>query len=571
MASATRTAYRFTDFTLDLDYGSVERAGTVRDLRPKTLEVLRVLVEHAGRLVTKDELMAAVWPRIFVTEDSLTRCISEARAALRDDAQTIIKTVPRRGYIFTSRVIAEGSDAGGSVLPSTATVDGDPGPTPTPAPARRSQRRWVIAAVMIALIALIGGLLLRPSSHLATAGRPSIAVLPFQTIGGGQEHVADGISEDLTTSLSKFGELLVIADSSSATYKGKSIGTGEVGRELGVRYVVQGSVRSDAERIRISVQLIEAATGISLWGQHYDRETVAIFAIQDDVTQKIAGTLVAHLSQAELQRAQSKAPRTLAAYDHYLQGRAAIKHVYRQPNRGETIAAARALFEKSLAVDPRYAPAVQALAFTYALAYLEPAASEPIRLEYDQQDTIDRAFVLAQRAIDLDANLAEAHATLGWILHWLYRRSESIAEFERAFDLNPNLADGRFALVLTHNGRAEEGIAYMKRIMRLDPFHTPVYFTWLGNAYYLNGSYKDAFEHLMAASSRLPGHRPTKVWLAAAAARIGEAGVAQQAVTDVVKAQPGFTIGKWLSLLKLASAADADNLAEGMRKAGFPQ
>jgi tetratricopeptide (TPR) repeat protein len=222
-------------------------------------------------------------------------------------------------------------------------------------------------------------------------------------------------------------------------------------------------------------------------------------------------------------------------------------------------------------VDPRYAPAVQELAFTYVLAYLEPAASEPIRREYDQHDTIDRALVLAQRAIDLDANLAEAHATLGWTLHWLYRRSESIAEFERAFDLNPNLADGRFSLVLTHNGRAEEGIAYMKRIMRLDPFHTPVYFTWLGNAYYLKGSYKDAFEHLMAASSRLPGHRPTKVWLAAAAARIGEVGVAQQAVTDVVTAQPGFTIGKWLGLLKLANAADADNLAEGMSKAGFPR
>ena len=571
MASATRTTYRFADFTLDLDYGSVERAGTVRDLRPKTLKVLRVLVEHAGRLVTKDELMAAVWPRISVTEDSLTRCISEARAALHDDAQTVIKTVPRRGYIFTPRVIANGADAGGSVLPGTAIADGDPGPTPTLAPARQSQRSWLIAAVMIALIALVGGLLLRPSPLPATAGRPSIAVLPFQTIGGGQEHVADGISEDLTTSLSKFGELLVIADSSSATYKGKSIDTREIGRELGVRYVVQGSVRSDAERIRISVQLIEAATGFRLWGQHYDRETVTIFAIQDDVTQKIAGTLVAHLSQAELQRAQSKAPSMLAAYDHYLQGRAAIKHVYRQPNRGETIAAARALFEKSLAVDPRYAPAVQALAFTYALAYLEPAASEPIRREYDQQDTIDRALVLAQRAIDLDANLAEAHATLGWILHWLYRRSESIAEFERAFDLNPNLADGRFALVLTHNGHAEEGIAYMKRIMRLDPFHTPVYFTWLGNGYYLKGSYKDAFEHLMAASSRLPGHRPTKVWLAAAAARVGEASVAQQAVTDVVTAQPDFTIGKWLSLLKLASAADADNLAEGMRKAGFPQ
>jgi adenylate cyclase len=374
MASATRTAYRFADFTLDLDYGSVERAGTVRQLRPKTLEVLRMLVEHAGRLVTKDELLAAVWPRIVVTEDSLTRCISEARAALHDDAQTIIKTVPRRGYIFTPSVIAEASVAGGNVLSGTAIADGDPRPTPILGPAQRSQRRWPIAAAMIALIAAAGGLMLWQSPRPATAGRPSIAVLPFQTIGGGQEHVADGLSEDLTTSLSKFGELLVIADSSSATYKGKSIDTREVGRELGVRYVVQGNIRSDAERIRISVQLIEAATRIRIWGQHYDRETVAIFAIQDDVTQKIAGTLVAQLSQAELQRAQSKAPSALATYDYYLQGRAAIKHVYRQPNRGETIAAARALFEKSLAVDPRYAPAVQALAFTYALAYLEPAA-----------------------------------------------------------------------------------------------------------------------------------------------------------------------------------------------------
>jgi adenylate cyclase len=565
-------AYYFAGFALDLDRGSLSRGGETHNLRPKNLEMLKLFLERPGRLITKDELLKSVWPTVIVTEDSLTRCISELRAALHDEQQTIIRTVPRRGYIFTPTVTTQNPGATASPVAAQHSPGGiHEGSTAVASRGFLAHPRWWAGGATAIGLILTAALWLQLSSRPATDEKPSIAVLPFNNLGSGYQHIAEGLSEDVGSGLAKFRELLVIADNSAAVYREKPIDIKQIGRELGVRYLVQGSVRSDGERIRITAQLIDAASGARIWNQHYDREKDAIFVIQDDVTRSIAGALIAHVSEAELQRAQSKPPTALAAYDYYLRGRAAIRHVYRQADRGETIASARTLFEKSLEADQRYAPAVQALAFTYALAYLEPAGFEPIGREYSQQDTIERALTLAQRAIELDANLAEAHATLGWVLHWLYRRPESIAAFERAFELNPSMSDGRFGLVLAHNGRAEEGISFLKRAMRLDPFHTPVYFTWLGNAYYLQSRYKEAFENLMTATSRLPGHRPTKVWLAAAAARIGEEGIAKNAVADVLKLQPSFTTAKWLALLQLSAPSDVENLREGMRRAGFSQ
>jgi adenylate cyclase len=157
------------------------------------------------------------------------------------------------------------------------------------------------------------------------------------------------------------------------------------------------------------------------------------------------------------------------------------------------------------------------------------------------------------------------------VLHWHYRRDESLAAFERAYELNPSLADCRYSLILTHRGRPDEGIAVMKRTMRLDPFHAPVCFTWLGNAYYLAGRYDEAFQNLSTAANRMPVHRPTRVWLAAAAAQSGQHEVAKSAVAAVLKQQPNLTITKWLDLLRLPRSTDAGRLADGMRKAGFPE
>jgi len=512
---AVHKVFRFEGYTLDVTRGCLSKADREIDLRPKSFDVLCYLVENAGRLVSKDEIIKTVWPNVFVTDDSIKQCVSELRIALCDSEQRMIKTVPRRGYLFAAPI----AEASGPV-----------------------------------------------------EGPPSIAVLPFTNMGGDpqQDYFSDGISEDLITSLSKFAHLFVIAQHSAFKYKGTHLDVKQIGRELGVRYLLVGSVRRDADRVRITAQLVDTDSGKHLWAQHYDRELTGIFAVQDEVTQKIVVTLVAHVTKSELDRAVRKPPENLAAYDYYLRGTAIMKNIHQDPS-GETITAARTLYERSIAADPNYAPANVGLAHTYNATWLNPQQYEPIAREHQEQATIDRALSLARRAVQLDPNLPDAHAMLAWVLHWQYRRAESMAEFERAFELNPNLAEGRFGHALIHNGRTAEGIEYMRRIMRLDPFHSDLYFSWLGFACYLSGRDAEALENLRTGASRMPRFTPAHVWLAAAAARSGLDEEARRAAAEVVRLEPGFTIAKWLRLERMARQEHADRVAEDLRKAGLPE
>jgi adenylate cyclase len=511
----THKLYRFEGYTLDRTRGCLLHKDREIELRPKSFDVLCYLLENAGRLVAKDEIIGIVWPNVLVTDDSIKQCVSELRLALGDSQQRIIKTVPRRGYLFAAAL-------------------GDPG--------------------------------------LAGGAPPSIAVLPFTNMSGDphQDYFSDGISEDLTTSLSKFADLFVIAQHSAFKYKGTHLDVKQIGEELGVRYLLVGSVRRDSLKVRITAQLVDTGIGKHLWAEHFDRELTGIFAVQDEVAQKIVVTLVAHINNSELDRALRKPPESMAAYDCYLRGNAIMKNWHREIG-GESISAARAFYEKSMAADPRYAPAAHGLAYTYQVSWLEPWHYEPIAREYQQAGTLDRALSLAQKAVELDPNLPEAHVTLAWILNWHYRRAESMAEFDRALELNPNLADQRLALALIQNDRTSEAIAYMKRIMRLDPFYPDVYFTWLGYAHYLSGRESEALESLRTGSRRLPAFRPSYVWLAAAAARSGRDDEARTAAGEVLKLEPGFTIGKWLRLHRFANNAHADRIAEDLRKAGLSE
>ena len=184
--------------------------------------------------------------------------------------------------------------------------------------------------------------------------------------------------------------------------------------------------------------------------------------------------------------------------------------------------------------------------------------------------TLDRALSLAQRAVELDPYMAEAHATLGWILHWQYRRREALVTFQRAFKLNPNLVDGRYALLLMHNGRASDAVTYVLEALRQDPFPPPIYLSYLGNAYYMAGQYDEAYETLRRGRERLPDYRAMTVWLAAAAALSGREAEAREAADHVLTMAPNFTIAAWLRHIQFERGADADRLAKGLRKAGLP-
>jgi TolB-like protein/tetratricopeptide (TPR) repeat protein len=524
-------------------------------------------------LISKDELLDAVWANVHVTEDSLTRCISEIRAALADADQKIIRNLPRRGYILATPVsetdradgvqpilVAEqvgrvGSGARSAWLPSLTRV------------------KLVGAGALVALLIGLAVWFSVPAHRTTTATeRASIAVLPFVNLGGdpGQDYLGEGISAEIIASLSKFAQLLVVAEGSSSRYTSSTTDSGRIGREIDVRYLVRGSVQRDGGRLRIIAQLLEVATGGQIWAQQYDREPAGVFTVQDDVTQNIVGTLFAHVSRNELDRVMRKPAASFAAYEYFLQGRSLLNKIYAN-DRGLTLATARGLFEKSLELDPGYAPALQGMAAADVLIWLEPTNHPQTSREYNNKEILDRALDRAQRAVELDRTLPEAYGTLAWVLHWHYRRDESLAAFERAYELNPSLSDCRYSLILTHRGRPDEAIAVMKRTMRLDPFHAPVCFTWLGNAYYLAGRYDEAFQNLSTAANRMPVHRPTRVWLAAAAAQSGQHEVAKSAVAAVLKQQPNLTITKWLDLLRLPSSTDAGRLADGMRKAGFPE
>src|SRR6516162_2768909 len=557
MDTAVHRAFRFAGYTLDMTRGALCNGEHAIELRPKSFEVLRYLVENAGRLISKDEIIRAVWSNVVVSDESLTRCISDVRAALADERQRIIKTVPRRGYIFDVPVLETG-------MPGAAAAGG----------ARKSWRRSAAAGAFVLLLAVIAAVawLWRQPAGLPLPDRPSIAVLPFINMGTDpqQDYFSDGITEDIITNLSKFSDLFVIARNSTFAYKGASIEPRQIGRELGVRYLMQGSVRRQPDRLRITAQLVDATNSRQIWAEHYDRVPADVFAIQDEVTQKIIGTLVAHISKSEFDRVLRKPPQAFAAYDYYLRGIAMVEAAFRG-KRGENIRAARAFFEESIASDPRYAPAVQGLARTYLLAWQEPTTFDPIAREYRQQATLDRALSLAQEAVALDGNLPEAHTALAWVLHWHYRRAESMAEYQRAFELNPNLAERSFAPALYHNGRTREAIDYMRRIMRLDPFHPTQLFVNLGAAYYLSGWYTEALGPLRTATERMPGFRPGFVWRAAAAAQLGLDQEARQAASGVLRLQPDFGISEWLRFLRLAKQEDADRLADGLRKAGLPE
>lgn len=280
------------------------------------------------------------------------------------------------------------------------------------------------------------------------------------------------------------------------------------------------------------------------------------------------GTLAARVDRSELERVARKGAANLDAYDLYLKGKATLR-TRNGARRGEMVLAARELFEQALRLDPSYAPALDGLAYTYAVGFLENTGDERLAHERGNAEVIERALSLARQSLSLDPYRADTHVTAAWILHWAYRREEALKEVERAIELNPNVADGRFTHMLVHAGRVDEAITYMQRVLKHDPFPPPVYKSYLGNAYYEKGQYELAAQTLRAGLDAMPGYRPLNVWLAASLAQLGRKEEAKPLVKEVVDATPNFSIEKWLKHIQFARKEDADRLAAGMKMAGF--
>lgn len=370
--------YRFEGLTLDLHRGCLTSADGDKVLRPKSFEVLLHLVENAGRLVSKEELVSVIWPRVNVNEDSLARCISEVRLAIGDHQHRIIKTLPRRGYRFGASV-----ESHNELQPTDSATATSPPATDNPS----AIDRLSAAIVDHSRPGATPGDRFRPPSNQA-----SIAVLHFakNSSDPAQDYLAEGLSEDLITGLSKFSDLFIIARHSAFGIKDQGYDAARVGHELGVRYLLSGSVRRDGERVRVTARLVDAVTNRELWAQAYDRLFTSIFGLQDDLTQKIVGTLLVHLKQSELVRSRRKAVGNLAAYDYYLRGNALLKN-RAGVERGRMVAEARHLLQQAVDSDPHYAPAVQALAEAYLVIWLERTGYAPLDPELRHSETLGRA------------------------------------------------------------------------------------------------------------------------------------------------------------------------------------
>src|SRR5262245_17022079 len=493
---------QFGPFTLDLARLCLSGPKGELELRPKSFEVLRYLAEHPGRVISKEEMIAAVWPGVIVTDDSLVRCISEVRRAIGDEEQATIKTVPRRGYLFQAPVSAR------------------------PAP---GEHFTVDAALMESS---------RAREDAAAAFSASLVVLPFANLNGNPEedYLSNGITEDIITELSRFSELRVIARHSSFHYKGKVVVPGQVGRELGVDYALQGSVRRGRDRVRITAQLMDAATGAHLWAERYDRSLDDVFAIQDEVVRTIAPLLVAHVRKAEVERTLLKPPATWQAYHYFMRG-LDLHLAYQSSQQGAALHEARRLFEQSIAIDPAYARPYSALAVSHLSSWANYGNAD-----FLQSAALERAQEFARHAVQIDPQLAYAQATFAHVLTWARQHEVALGALDRTLQLNPSYSHWQVAAVRMFAGELARAVDRMQAYMRLDPYYPTSAIGWLGVAYYMLGRFADALALLREAVARSPKRAMFQYWLAAVYGHAGDTEAAERQASTLLALQPSFTI-----------------------------
>jgi adenylate cyclase len=371
-----------------------------------------------------------------------------------------------------------------------------------------------------------------------------------------QEYFSDGLTEDLITDLSRVSGLFVIARNSAFTYKGKAAKVEEVGQELGVRYVLEGSVRKSNGRVRITAQLIDATTSGHVWAERYDRELRDIFDLQDEVTQKIVAALAVKLSEDEETRLARRGTDNLEAFDYYLQ---ALE--YQSRFTRETNLRARRMFEKAVELDPEFAIAYAYLGWNYLTEWFLGWSQSP--------QSLQQALGLAEKAIDLDESIPEAYCLLSNVYLWKKQHDRAIAVAKRSIQLNSNYADAIAGLggILSFTGRPEEAIGLVKRAMRLNPMH-PVWYLWnLGHAYFLTGQRKEAIAAFTRALDRNPNFHPAHIYLAVIYSEQGREEEAAAKWKEFIKRNPETFSEAWRQRLPYKNQADLERVFEALRKA----
>lgn len=546
---------RFDGWVFDPESGDLERAGTRIRLQEQPARVLQELIAHAGSVVTREQMIALLWPKSVVDFDtSLNTVIRKLRSALGDlaDIPRYIETLPRRGYRFIGALDPD-SGAASSASPAHVAVSA-PGVPLGPAPGAG------LAAPEEATRA--ARLETAPVPAPRTASGPvrvAICVLPFSNLSGDVEQQAfiDGISEDIITELSRWRLLEVRSRLASFKYRGTNVDITRVARHLNVRFVVEGSVRCMGNRIRITVQLIEAASGHQVWGDHFDRLQTEIFAVQDEVVQRIVSTLVGRVRVTDADRARRKPPGSLEAYECLLKGSALP-----WDDPAEAAEATR-LFEKAIEIDPGYGLAYALLAVMRMHAWQNQPGDSTAKL--------DEAYRLAMRAVELDDSESTCHSGLAHVTLWRRAFELALQHMRRAVELNPNnqwnVAD--MALVLGYVGQAEEALNWSARAKQIDPyFDPPWYWRQAGRIYMVLRRYREAlamFEHIPLRSYQ------DAAYMAGCHARLGESERANALVAECLAKRPEFSIRHMMTREPFKLASDAEHIEQSLRLAGLPE
>ncbi len=527
------TQFGFEAYALDPDRRELTRGSERIAIGPQVFDLLLYLVQNRERVVSKDDLLHAVWHGRIVSESTLTSHINAVRRAIGDtgDQQRLIRTIARKGFRFV----------------------GDVKPLPT-SEGLGASKAAPFAQRETAPIAL------------SLPDKPSIATLPFLNLSGDpeQEYFADGVVEDIISALSRIRWLFVIARNSSFTYKGRAVDVKQVGRELGVRYVLEGSVRKAANRVRITGQLIDAATGGHLWAERFENALDDIFELQDQVTESVVGAIAPQLERAEIERAKRKPTESLDAHDYYLRGMANLHR-----GTAEGITTALPLFHEAIQRDPGFASAYAMAAWCYFWRKFNG-------LMADRAGEIAEGTRLARRAVALGKDDAVALSRSGHALaHLVGDLDGGIALIDRAEMLNPNLASVWFlgGFLRIWQGDRENAIERLARAMRLSPLDPELYRAQAGTAlaHLFAGRLDDATSWADKAFRNLPSFVMPVATLAASHALGGRPDEAALAMRRLRELDPALRVSSIRQWLPIRRPEDLAMLADGLRKAGLPE
>lgn len=552
----SNTPFQVGDWIVDPSSSQLEKNGDAVKIEPKVMQVLVYLAEHSGQVVGREELEAAVWSGLVVGYDAVSGSIIKLRKAFGDDSRKpeYIQTISKKGYRLIAPVSTDAKTGSIETVPATRS----PSRFHFPAPGMR----YASIGISLALIIGLGVWQLPTNPGSGADNKPSVIVLPFKNISEvkGQEYISEGLTDDLITDLSRVGSLRVIARQSSYFYKGVAVKPAEVQRELGVKYIVEGSVRKSGDHMRINVQLTDTGKSESVWAKRFDITSNEMLAVQDRITKEVVSAMLNNPTGAYSNYRGSRGTRNFDAYDAFLLGQRYIKTRSKQGYM-QTMNA----YRRAIQIDPSFARAYGAMAVTLTRGY---------RYQWTDLSLVEareRALELAKKAVELDNSNPEIYWSMAYVR--LHRREYDEAEkaVRKSIELSSNFADGYALLANIANwrGKPEEAITDIQEAMKLNPYYVFEYPSTLGLAYYLKGRYKDAVTTLEDALNRNESALNPRLFLAATYIRMNKKGDAEWEVEQIETYHPDVTLSNLVTTLPFEKDTTLQSLKSDLHNAGL--